>query len=103
MLKLVSKNIGGFVRKTKGFVLWIADDQRTILRTLEIFKTYPPLTSRIRCQLFFLKQCLEKKDVNWYLANRSLKYENQQGIVFEILRDGFGESSSFKFPDYFPE
>ena len=86
MLVKISKTIGGWVlivNKNKE-VLWIADKKDSIIDIIDIFSVYPPLTSRLICQLEFLKVCLKNESVNNYLLNRNLKYNNQLNIIKEF-------------------
>lgn len=86
MLIEIAKVIGGTVRITnKGKdVIWVVDDKNKVKEIVKIYDTYPPLTSRKKCQLAFLKGCLidRSKDksltVKSYLINRSLKYNEQE-------------------------
>jgi hypothetical protein len=75
LLNLIQENIGGKVRTTKDqFVLWVVDSREEPLGLLTIFNDYPPLTSRLTLQLKFMKECLARNDVEWYLLNRDKKY-----------------------------
>lgn len=81
MLKQIAFVLGGTVRPTSGSskILWVVDSREAILEILEVFKQYPPLTIRVRCQLSFLIQCLNLKgtphqNTNWYLTYRNMKY-----------------------------
>lgn len=71
------------------------DNKETIIETLNIFIVYPPLTSRLICQLEFLKLCLNNSSVKHYLDNRNLKYSNQLNIVKQSY-------NNFTTPEYFP-
>jgi hypothetical protein len=77
MLNNISNVIGGHVKTTGNFVLWVENNVRKIQYILTIFDHYPPLTSRLQCQLVFANSCLENKqnDLDWYSLNRNLKYE----------------------------
>lgn len=97
MLVKISNTIGGWVRivnKNKE-VLWIADKKDSIINIIEIFSVYPPLTSRLICQLEFLKICLKNDSINNYLLNRNLKYNNQLNIIKEF-------NNKHLTPSYFP-
>ena len=101
MLVKIAKVIGGSVIVTgKGQdVIWVVNKKQTIQEIIKIFETYPLLTSKKICQLEFLKICLLKNSVKWYLANRNCKYINQPAIV---QSDPFGqERNCFILPDYF--
>jgi len=101
MLIKIDKVIGGSVRITgKGEdVIWVVNRKETIQEIIKIFDVYPLLTSRKICQLKFLKTCLLKNSVDWYLSNRNSKYINQPAI---LNSDPFGlERNSFALPNYF--
>jgi hypothetical protein len=120
MLIKIAKVIGGSVRITgKGKdVIWVVNSfggarlagllktcppqgarKETIKKIIQIFDTYPLLTSKKRCQLEFLKRCLLENSVDWYLSNRDSKYVNQLAI---LNSDPFGfERNSFALPNYF--
>lgn len=81
MLKNIQKAVGGYITITKPtkknkdvFVLWIVNDKLEIKKIIKIFDLYPLLTKRKQAQLIFLKQNLEKNDINWYLQERNNKY-----------------------------
>ena len=117
MLIKIAQVIGGSVRITgKGKdVIWVVNRKETIQEIIKIFDKYPPLTSKKICQLEFLKTCLLKDSVDWYLSNRNLKYINQPASRARSARnasplrgdailnsDPFGiEGNSFALPNYF--
>lgn len=74
MLERIQKTLGGCVRSEKDYVLWVENKKKYIIYLLGLLKKYPPLTTRLQCQINFTLLCLEKNDVNWYLDNRHLKY-----------------------------
>lgn len=75
MLNLIQETIKGSVRSiNKEFVIWVVNSKTSIKNLLEIFATYPPLTSRLRAQVKFMQECLIRNDVEWYLNNRNNKY-----------------------------
>jgi hypothetical protein len=83
MLMQISSVIGGWVRieSSGDFVLWVTDSKSHIYSLLSIFNQFPPLTTRLKCQLSFLTQCLTlngtpHQNVNWYLQNRDLKFKH---------------------------
>ena len=82
MLNMIKLNIGGKVRiiEDNKFVIWVVDDSKKISNIIQIFKAYPPLTSRLRSQLAFMLKCLENKNVEWYLNNRSKKYDIKENF-----------------------
>jgi hypothetical protein len=96
MLVKIAKVIGGNVRlvNSNKEVIWVVDRKDTIIKILIIFDTYPPLTSRMQCQLAFLKTCLIDKSINNYFSNRELKYNNQLSIIKSF-------NSFMQVPDYF--
>lgn len=59
----------------------MVDEKTQIQNIIKIYETYPPLTSRVECQLAFIKDCLINSSVKPYLMNRNLKYENQSFII----------------------
>jgi len=97
MLLKIAKTIGGLVRvvNNKKEVIWVVDKKETIVEIISIFILYPPLTSRLHCQLEFLKACLKNSSVKDYLENRNLKYSNQLNIVKQL-------NNNFSTPKYFP-
>ena len=101
MLVKIAEVIGGTVKFTgKGKdVIWVVNDRQTIVNIIKIFETYPLLTSRKICQLNFLRDCILKNSVDWYLSNRNNKYDGQISI---INSDMFGlEKGVLNIPDYF--
>ena len=104
MLIDIAKVIGGLVRiVNKGTdVIWVVNNKLEIENIIKIYETYPPLTSRKICQLAFLKTCLHEnlgsviKNVEAYLLNRNLKYNQQLDIIKSYAH-------SFIVPIYFKE
>lgn len=76
MLNIIAKTIGGSVRLVDRhkFVIWVLNNKKDIYKVIQIFKFYPPLTSRLRAQLAFMLDCFRKEDIIWYLNNRQYKY-----------------------------
>jgi hypothetical protein len=74
----------------------VVNDKKTIQEIIKIFDIYPPLTSKKICQLNFLKTCLLKKSVDWYILNRDSKYNIQSTIINSF-------DKNFYFPNYFKE
>jgi cytochrome c oxidase subunit 1 len=97
MLIKIAKIIGGtvIILKNKKEVIWIVDKKDTILKIIDIFTIYPPLTSRLICQIKFLKVCLNNVSVKDYLKNRNSKYNNQVSIVENY-------NKNYTLPFYFP-
>lgn len=97
MLIEIAKVVGGTVRITgKGQdVIWVVNKKSEVEKILEIYDTYPPLTSRKICQLAFIKTCLTETCVKSYLSNRNFKYDEQLTIIKSNL--------NFNIPLYFKE
>ena len=97
MLLKIAKTIGGMVKivNNKKEVIWVADKKENIISIIKIFEIYPPLTSRLTCQLEFLKVCLNNNSVVHYLSNRKLKYINQLNIIKQF-------SLKKVMPSYYP-
>ncbi len=99
MLVQIAKIIGGTVRVTGKDVIWVVNDKQTIINIIKIFDIYPLLTSKKICQLKFLKECILKNSVDWYLSHRNNRYDNQISI---INSDMFGlEKGVLNIPNYF--
>ena len=101
MLIKIAKVVGGSVIITgKGKdIIWVVNKKETIQEIIKIFNIYPPLTSKKICQLKFLKECMVRNSVDWYLLNRNNKYNDQQSI---INSDMFGlEKGILTLPNYF--
>jgi LAGLIDADG endonuclease len=103
MLIKITKVIGGSVRITgKGKdIIWVVNNKKIVQEVIKIFDIYPPLTSRKICQLTFLKECLLRNSVDWYLFNRNNKYMNQSIIINSNIFKM--EKNSFILPHYFKE
>nr|YP_010500146.1 putative LAGLIDADG homing endonuclease [Gormaniella terricola]UWV18323.1 putative LAGLIDADG homing endonuclease [Gormaniella terricola] len=109
MLEKVRESLGGKISCSDGFVLWALTDKNSIKKALNILDLYPPLTTRLRCQVFFMKQCLameqrrallchpiapagvlttpaadNKALISWYLTARSEKYLNNDVVDIPI-------------------
>lgn len=92
MLIKIAKIIGGNVRITDKDlnVIWVVNKKDIIQEIIKIFEIYPPLTSKKICQLEFLKNCLNKNSVEWYISNRNSKYLNQSSIInSNLIGSGF--------------
>ena len=70
------------------------DKEEHIINALKIYDSYPPLTSRIICQLNFLKTCLNKISVKNYLFIRNIKYNKQLTIIRYNIK--FNKPTYFK-------
>lgn len=97
MLIKVAKVIGGSVKvvNNRKQVIWVVDKKETIIEIISIFSVYPPLTSRLICQLEFIKVCLKDNSLNNYFNHRNLKYKSQYNIVRQF-------NQKFLIPNYFP-
>jgi hypothetical protein len=86
MLNLIKYHIGGNVRviEDNKFIIWVVNDRKQIQRVIEIFVSYPPLTSRLRAQLAFMLECFQQNNVVWYLKARSKKYLNPDLDIVKI-------------------
>jgi hypothetical protein len=96
MLVDIAKCIGGTVRitKQKDEVIWVMDDKNKIVETIKIFTTYPPLTSRLICQVKFMQNCLKDNSLTNYINNRNKKYNGQLGLI--------ETNKNLPIPIYFP-
>lgn len=103
MLIKIAKVIGGSVRITgKGKdVIWVVNKKETIQEIIKIFDIYPPLTSKKICQLKFLKECMLRDSIDWYLLNRNNKYNDQQSIINSNMFEF--EKSIITLPNYFKD
>jgi hypothetical protein len=93
MLNFIATHIGGFVRTIKNnqFIIWVVNDRKLILKIINIFISYPPLTSRLRAQLTFMLECFERNNVEWYLKARVNKYIKANIDIMNIDYDYFNE------------
>lgn len=78
MLNLIQTFIGGYVRinSHQKWVLWLVNNKQEFFEILNLFDRIHVQTHRIQCGIDFAKKCLEFNDVNWYLNNRSNKYNH---------------------------
>ena len=123
MLIKISNIIGGnvWIVNNKTEVIWIVSDIETLEKAIDIFTKYPPLTSRLICQLEYLKFSItsfkkykeekEKEEkgevkegekvnkkklvVHNILSKRNLKYSLQSNIIKKF-------NDNFIVPNYFP-
>lgn len=103
MLKSIKKVIGGSVRIIDSNVTWEAHKEEDINNIISIFDIYSPLSSRLICQLNFLKYTLkiyprskpmDKLKVYKFLEERRFKYKLQAGLIEKF-------NNTFVKPDYF--
>jgi Kef-type K+ transport system membrane component KefB len=100
MLNWIKMDIGGRVVLIKDkFVLWVVDNRNLIINIIKIFEKYPPNTSRLKSQLWFMKNCIKHKNINLYLDQRNKKYslspinnENIDDNYFKEWLSGFMEA-----------
>lgn len=97
MLKIISKNIGGYVKISKDNedVLWVENNKEKIENIIKIFEDFPPLTARKFCQLEFLKYCLKHNNVELYIKQREAKYDTADNFLFKY-------NSLKELPKHFP-
>jgi hypothetical protein len=93
MLNLIKSKIGGNVKVIgdNKFIIWVVNDRKQIKRIIEIFVSYPPLTSRLRAQLAFMLECFQQNNVVWYLNVRNKKYLNPNLDIVKINNNYFNE------------
>jgi hypothetical protein len=65
MLNIIASHIGGNVRTVNKdeFIIWVVNNKIHIQNIIKIFYKYPPITSRLRAQLAFMIESLEKNDL----------------------------------------
>jgi len=83
MLIHIAKVIGGIVKivNKESNIIWVVNKKEEIEEILKIYENYPPLTSKIICQLTYLKECFTEISVKTYLLTRNLKYDKQSIII----------------------
>jgi len=88
--------IGNVVlEKNKNFVLWVENHQQKMFKILQILEEFPPLTSRLQCQLDFFQKHLKLKDVDYYFLTRQTKYIGQDQIRSNLMSQNVSEKSYF--------
>jgi hypothetical protein len=89
MLLNIAKTIGGVVIivNKKNKILWLVDNKDIIMKIINILSIYPPLTSRLICQLEFIKVSLKTSSVEEYFYNRKNKYKNQTILVEKLSKN----------------
>lgn len=97
MLLLIANHFGGGLSYEKKVqkVKWVANSQSSIKKIFNVFKRYPPLTSRKICQLNHVQACLKNRSWLYHKETRDFKYENQSEILKKLNAD-------FEIPFYFP-
>lgn len=94
MLCHIKQHFGGtvVVENKQTFVKWAINNKKQILYLLSIFQQYRPMTTRLNCQILFLQKCMQLNNVDWYLANRSAKYDISETVKVsqnDILNCGY--------------
>jgi hypothetical protein len=91
MLNLIKSHIKGNVREIENnkFIIWVVNDRKQIKKIIEIFISYPPMTSRLRAQLAFMLECFQQNNVEWYLNARNKKYLNPNLDIVKINNNYF--------------
>ena len=84
MLNLIKEVVGGNVKISGVFVLWVVNDQKEIKRILKLISNYSFLTTQKQMQLSFILKCFEHKNVTIYLNGRDLKYHDQATLVSKM-------------------
>jgi hypothetical protein len=89
MLQMIADTIGGHVTRTTAYALWSENTLHRILSIITIFARYPPLTSRLQCQLEFLHQCSSLQPVYKPKALVPRTSSRPQGSLrnWSLLRD----------------
>ncbi len=96
MLKEISTVVGGHVKEIKGFVLWVENHKTQILKIISIFNSYPPLTTRLQCQLIFLEKfLLNPTNIECYFESRSLKYQKVSSLHNFMISQNLCERTYF--------
>lgn len=99
MLVLISKVIGGTVRKDgEGFIVWVTNAKEDAIRLLLVFDKYPPLTTKMGLQVKYMKECINHGSVEKYLATRDKKYEGLEAMGDRQLAQVVG--GEYKEPRY---
>lgn len=88
MFVKIAKSINGAVRiiNNKKEIIWVVDKKETVLDIIDIFTIYPPLTSKLTCQLQFLKFCLKNNSVKNYLNQRNSKYNDKPNEIEKLSK-----------------
>ena len=83
LLERVRECVGGSVTiDTKGGrIVWVENHRKRVLEILKLFNDHPPVTRRVCFQWHFLRECMKRQSVEWYLLNRSKKYAPEEYTV----------------------
>lgn len=96
MFLQLKKRLGGSVRVAGDFCVWVENRQRRIWKLCEIFDKYPPLTTRVSCQLAWIKRCNEHKSVSIMVQERDKKYLYREKMSVVLY------ATDIKSLSYFP-
>jgi cytochrome c oxidase subunit 1 len=93
LLNLIVHHIGGYVRiiDNNKVVIWVVNNKKQIHKIIKIFNYYPPLTFKLRAQLAFMLECINKNNIDWYLKERNNKYFINNNEVININYNYFNE------------
>ena len=93
MLNIIKNHIGGKVQiiENNKFIIWVVNEKKYIQYLINIFISYPPVTSRLKGQLAFMLECFQQNNVEWYLNARNKKYLNKNLNDFKIDYNYFNE------------
>lgn len=91
ILKQIQSVLGGqvYLDIKSDKVRWTSNHKKNMNHLLRIFDRYPPITHRLLCQVRFVKKCIAHMNVDQYIEERSLKYENPPVIIFQPLPSYF--------------
>ena len=85
MLEEISKIVGGKVIREGHSILWVENNINRIKQIINIFDNFSPLTTRLLCQIKFMKSCMEHNNVEKYFNTRDNKYDNRD--IFKPIGD----------------
>ena len=98
MLHVIKDHLGGYVHTVKqGLsqrIVWSTSAKKNVKHLLNVFETYPFLTSRKICQLNHVKQCMLHNHWGYHLNTRDSKFDAQNKIISH-------NNINFEIPHYF--
>jgi len=72
MLQLIAQIIGGKARPDNDFnYRWVCDSREGCQNILQIFDSYPPLTTRLTHKVAFMRENLVRSNIDWFFQNRA--------------------------------
>nr|WUR10603.1 LAGLIDADG endonuclease [Elmerina hispida] len=100
MLENLSSVVGGkvIIERQNKYVTWLAGTKSDVNNIIDILKRYPLLTVRKKCQLNFVENCLNYKDIKNFHKNRENMYSKYKELVLELNQK---VPSLLDLPDYF--